>query len=91
MFISRALISIVPCLSFVKFEEGLPLEKFSLPPLPWVVNRLKRKKGTSSRVQTPSKGKSQDVESSTTSSSLAHNIPNKSLSNGCVTKTSTSA
>lgn len=48
-FVSRGLISIVPCLSFIKTKEGSSLEKkFSISPSPQVVDRLKRKIGASS-------------------------------------------
>lgn len=88
MFVSQGLISTVRCLSFVKCEEELSLEKFFLPPLYRVVNQLKRKREASSKAQTPFERKSQNVESSTSGSSIAHNILSKTRFNGHITKSS---
>lgn len=89
MFVSQGLISTVPCLSFVKCEEELSLEKkFFLPPLYRVVNQLKRKREASSKAQTPFERKSQNVESSTSGSSIAHNILSKTRFNGHITRSS---
>lgn len=78
------------CLSFIKSKERPPLEKkFSLPPPPQVTDQLKRKWGALLGVQTPSNGKSQNVEFSTeslTGSSSAQNIPSKSQSTSRVTR-----
>lgn len=91
-FVSRGLISTMSCLSFIKSKEIPILEKkLSFPPSLHVVDRLKSKWEAPSRVQTPSKGKSHNVESSTKSSvgsPSARKIPSKSSSSGQITKSS---
>nr|CAN61060.1 hypothetical protein VITISV_018741 [Vitis vinifera] len=63
-FVSIGLISQTPCLFFIKFEDA-PLEKrFSLPPPPPVVDRLKRKHEQPLLKSISSEGKSQNIDSS---------------------------
>ena len=58
-FVSCGLISIVPCLSFIKTKKGSSLKKkFSLSPSPRADDRLNRKIGASSVTKTSSEGKS---------------------------------
>ena len=52
----------MPCLSFVKTENGSSLEKkFSLPPSFQAVDPVKRKRRASSEAKIPYEGKSHNI------------------------------